>query len=69
MRKLWKKRATGAVLEFLEDTSVGQRLSAGVVRGGGGRRRGVGGGGGRPGAALGYSGSGISGGEEEFVVR
>ena len=32
MRKLWREGATGAVLEFLEDTSVGKRWSAGVAR-------------------------------------
>ena len=32
VRKLWREGATTAVLEFLEDTSVGQWLLAGVVR-------------------------------------
>ena len=32
VRKLWREGATGAVLEFLEDTSVGRRLSAGGTR-------------------------------------
>ena len=32
VRKLWRGGATGAVLEFLDDTSAGRRLSAGVVR-------------------------------------
>ena len=32
VRKLWKEGATGAVLEILEDTPVGRRLSAGMAR-------------------------------------
>ena len=32
VRKLWKEKATGAVLEFLEDVSVGRWLLARVAR-------------------------------------
>ena len=32
VRKLWREGATGAVLEFLEDTSIGRWLSAGETR-------------------------------------
>ena len=32
VRKLWGEGAAETVLEVLEDTSVGRRLSAGVVR-------------------------------------
>ena len=37
VRWLWKEEATGAVLEFLEDTRVGCRVSSGRARGDEGR--------------------------------
>ena len=47
VRKLWREGATVAVLESLEDISVGRRLSSGgdesAQCGRGGRGRGVGG--------------------------
>ena len=37
VRRLWKEEATEAVLELLEDTRVGCRVSSGRVRVGDGR--------------------------------